>query len=113
MPYPEGLSLYTIWEEIAHFLDSTKDLLSLALTYRTFKELIVPDYLHYRRLSIDIRMASVWNEFPPEQLNDISHALTTSASCLEGLDVGFDPTTMTRDQEKMKTLSSSSSFVWF
>ncbi|GJJ16172.1 hypothetical protein Clacol_010452 [Clathrus columnatus] len=60
MPYPENLSLHTIWEEIVHFIDSTKDLLSLALTCHTFKELIIPDHLHYRNLSIDIRMTNVW-----------------------------------------------------
>ncbi|GJJ16163.1 hypothetical protein Clacol_010443 [Clathrus columnatus] len=60
MPYPKGLSLHTVWDEIAHLLDSTKDLRSLALTCRTFKELIIPDHLHYRNLSIDIRTSSFW-----------------------------------------------------
>ncbi|GJJ05881.1 hypothetical protein Clacol_000068 [Clathrus columnatus] len=59
MPYPETSSLHTIWEEIAHLIDSTKDLLSLALTCHTFKELIIPDHLHYRNLFIDIRMTGV------------------------------------------------------
>ncbi|GJJ16156.1 hypothetical protein Clacol_010436 [Clathrus columnatus] len=60
MPYPEGLPLYTIWEEIVYFLDSTRDLFSLALTCHAFKELIIPDHLHYRNLCIDIRMTNVW-----------------------------------------------------
>ncbi|GJJ14396.1 hypothetical protein Clacol_008660 [Clathrus columnatus] len=174
MPYPKGLSLYTIWEEIANLLDSTKDLLSLALTCHTFKELIIPDHLYYRHLSIDIRMKSVWEflerrpglaksvrsiklsnlstgrlppalsgltvkipshipvsdsdiaifksaisnmpllkEFSwgrfdkgsPEQLIDISHALTTSVPCL-GLDVDLsDLTIVMCGQHQMKRLS--------
>ncbi|GJJ16149.1 hypothetical protein Clacol_010429 [Clathrus columnatus] len=174
MPYPEGLSLDTIWDEIAHFLDSTKDLLSLASTCHTFKELIIPDHLHYRHLSVNICKPSVW-EFlerrprlgksvrsielsnkiredflppalsvltkrtpanisdkdiaafksavscipllknlywdcmgsgSPEQLIDISHTLTTSAPCLEGLDINLsDLTIMMPDQQQMKRLS--------
>ncbi|GJJ16173.1 hypothetical protein Clacol_010453 [Clathrus columnatus] len=155
MPYPDGLSLHTIWDDIVYLLDSTKDLLSLALTCHTFKELIIPDHLHYRHLSIDIRMTSVWetlarrprlakgvrsielsnrgtprrlpapvlsniakpvpchvhvpckfSEVSPEQLIDISHALTTSVPCLEGLFVNLsDLTAVMHDQHQMKRLS--------
>ncbi|GJJ12819.1 hypothetical protein Clacol_007064 [Clathrus columnatus] len=60
MTYPKGLSIHTIWDEIAYLLDSTKDLLSLALTCRTFKDLIIPDHIEYRHIRCSIRRQDVW-----------------------------------------------------
>ncbi|GJJ12635.1 hypothetical protein Clacol_006878 [Clathrus columnatus] len=60
MPYPKGLSLYTIWDEIAYLIESPKVLLSLALTCRIFKTLIIPDHLEYRHISCDIRREDIW-----------------------------------------------------
>ncbi|GJJ12784.1 hypothetical protein Clacol_007029 [Clathrus columnatus] len=55
MSYPKSLPLHTIWDDIAFLLESTKDLLSLALTCHTFKDLVIPDHLKYRHISCDIR----------------------------------------------------------
>ncbi|GJJ12781.1 hypothetical protein Clacol_007026 [Clathrus columnatus] len=55
MSYPKGLPLHTIWDDIAFFLESTKDLLSLALTCHTFKDLVIPDHIRYRHIYCDIR----------------------------------------------------------
>ncbi|GJJ12782.1 hypothetical protein Clacol_007027 [Clathrus columnatus] len=60
MPLPKGLRVYTIWDEISFLIDSPKDLLSLALTCRTFKELIIPDHLEYRIICCDFRRPDVW-----------------------------------------------------
>ncbi|GJJ12814.1 hypothetical protein Clacol_007059 [Clathrus columnatus] len=60
MPYPEGLPLHTIWDEIAYLIGSTKDLLSLALTCRIFKKLIIPDHLEYRHIRYDLCRTDVW-----------------------------------------------------
>ncbi|GJJ10988.1 hypothetical protein Clacol_005217 [Clathrus columnatus] len=60
MPYPEGLSICMIWDDIAFYLASTKDLLSLALTCRDFKELIIPNHLEYRYISCDLRQSDAW-----------------------------------------------------
>lgn len=60
MPYPSSLSLHEIWEEIAFHVDSTRDLLSLALTSRTFNLLIIPYHLDYRYISCDLRQTYVW-----------------------------------------------------
>ncbi|GJJ12816.1 hypothetical protein Clacol_007061 [Clathrus columnatus] len=60
MPYPEKLSVHTIWDEIACYIDSTKDLLSLALTCQAFKELVIPDHLEYRYICCDLRRLDVW-----------------------------------------------------
>ncbi|GJJ12807.1 hypothetical protein Clacol_007052 [Clathrus columnatus] len=60
MPYPNGLPLDIIWDEIAYELDSPKDLLSLALTSRIFKDQIIPSHLEYRDICCDLRRESVW-----------------------------------------------------
>lgn len=60
MPYPEKLPLHVIWDEVAYLLDFTKDLLSLALTCHTFKELVIPNHLEYRYISCDIRRKDIW-----------------------------------------------------
>ncbi|GJJ12813.1 hypothetical protein Clacol_007058 [Clathrus columnatus] len=60
MPYPKGLSLHTIWDEVAYLLDSRKDILSLALTCRVFKELVIPDHLEYRYIRCDPCRRNVW-----------------------------------------------------
>ncbi|GJJ12818.1 hypothetical protein Clacol_007063 [Clathrus columnatus] len=60
MRYPKGLPLHTAWEEIASHLNSTSDLLSLALTCHIFKELIIPDHLEFRHIRCDIRRNDVW-----------------------------------------------------
>ncbi|GJJ12788.1 hypothetical protein Clacol_007033 [Clathrus columnatus] len=60
MTYPKGLSIHTIWDEIAYLLDLSKDLLSLALTCRTFKDLIIPDHIEYRHIRCHIRREDVW-----------------------------------------------------
>ncbi|GJJ12798.1 hypothetical protein Clacol_007043 [Clathrus columnatus] len=60
MPYPNGLPLDTIWDEIAYELDSPKDLLSLALTSRIFKDQIIPGHLEYRHIYCDLRRENVW-----------------------------------------------------
>ncbi|GJJ12815.1 hypothetical protein Clacol_007060 [Clathrus columnatus] len=60
MSYPEALPIHNIWDEIAFLLESTKDLLSFALTCRVFKELIIPDHLEYRYIRCDLRRQDVW-----------------------------------------------------
>ncbi|GJJ12787.1 hypothetical protein Clacol_007032 [Clathrus columnatus] len=60
MSYPKGLPLHTIWDDIVFLVESTKDLLSLALACRTFKELIIPDHLTYRHIRCDIRRKELW-----------------------------------------------------
>lgn len=60
MPYPEKLPLHVIWDEIAYLLDFTRDLLSLALTCHTFKELVIPNHLEYRYINCDIRRKDIW-----------------------------------------------------
>ncbi|GJJ12794.1 hypothetical protein Clacol_007039 [Clathrus columnatus] len=60
MPYPNGLQVHTLWDEIASHIDSTNDLLSLALTCYIFKELIIPDHLEFRHIRCDFRRKDVW-----------------------------------------------------
>ncbi|GJJ12907.1 hypothetical protein Clacol_007153 [Clathrus columnatus] len=63
MPYPGRLPIHTLWDEITSLLDLTKDLLSLALTCHTFKELIIPHHLEYRYICCDPHRADVWKWF--------------------------------------------------
>ncbi|GJJ12803.1 hypothetical protein Clacol_007048 [Clathrus columnatus] len=67
MSYPKGLPLYTVWDEIPYHIDSTEDLLSLALTCRTFKKLIIPNHLEYRYIRCSLHRQDVWKFFESQR----------------------------------------------
>lgn len=48
---------------IFEVVDSPKTLLSLALTCKTLRDIIIPDYLYYFRIHTTIADDSLWNDF--------------------------------------------------
>lgn len=57
VPHPFPLEL---WEEIIYSVDSSPDLLSLALVSKFFDFIIIPHHIQYRDICCDLRRAYVW-----------------------------------------------------
>ncbi|GJJ12780.1 hypothetical protein Clacol_007025 [Clathrus columnatus] len=95
MTYPNGILIHIIWDEIAYLLHSTKDLLSLALTCRTLKNLIIPDHIEYRHIHCHIRREDVWEhlECRPRLTRGVRslHLLTEYPTDLIRLPVILEP----------------------
>lgn len=51
---------FELWDEIAHFVGSTNDLLSLALVCRELSVIVLPHHIHYRRIRCNICKIDVW-----------------------------------------------------
>lgn len=56
---PTSLPL-ELWDEIAHFIGSTSDLVALALVCRDLSTIVLPHHIHYRRIRCDISRFNVW-----------------------------------------------------
>lgn len=57
VPIPFPLEL---WEEIVYSVDSSRDLLSLALVSKFFDSIIIPHHIQYRNICCDLRRTYVW-----------------------------------------------------
>ncbi|KDQ50531.1 hypothetical protein JAAARDRAFT_582685 [Jaapia argillacea MUCL 33604] len=52
-----------IFEEILDYLDKLRDILSLALTCKSFCKILIPDHLIYRHIDANLLHTTLWQKF--------------------------------------------------